>query len=377
MGKKIFILTGEPSGDKLAAKAIIKLKILKPDIQYLSVGGQHLKALGIKSLYDLKEVTYLGFTNVLFNIFKIKKKINETVNKIIEFDPDILFTVDSPDLTLRIAKKVKLLKPNIKTIHYVAPQVWLWREKRVKKIKNFIDHVLLLFNFEKKYFDKENIKTTFVGHPLLDNEVRNKVDLNYLANKHKKIISIFPGSRLSEINVLMPILINFIFLSQIKKDNFLYVFHTTHEFKAKVKNFLHESKLEDCEIISDENIKKEVLSKTIFAISKSGTVSLEISNARVPSIIIYKMNFINFFILKLLIKVKYANIFNIISNSEIIPELLQSRCNPDEIYEVFNSHMQNPELSKSQLLNCNKILSDMRINSLSSEKVANILISEF
>ncbi len=377
MGKKIFILTGEPSGDKLAAKAIIKLKILKPDIQYLSVGGQHLKALGIKSLYDLKEVTYLGFTNVLFNIFKIKKKINETVNKIIEFDPDILFTVDSPDLTLRIAKKVKLLKPNIKTIHYVAPQVWLWREKRVKKIKNFIDHVLLLFNFEKKYFDKENIKTTFVGHPLLDNEVRNKVDLNYLANKHKKIISIFPGSRLSEINVLMPILINFIFLSQIKKDNFLYVFHTTHEFKAKVKNFLHESKLEDCEIISDENIKKEVLSKTIFAISKSGTVSLEISNARVPSIIIYKMNFFNFFILKLLIKVKYANIFNIISNSEIIPELLQSRCNPDEIYEVFNSHMQNPELSKSQLLNCNKILSDMRINSLSSEKVANILISEF
>ena len=115
---------------------------------------------------------------------------------------------------------------------------------------------MLLFNFEKKYFDKENIKTTFVGHPLLDNEVRNKVDLNYLANKHKKIISIFPGSRLSEINVLMPILINFIFLSQSKKDNFLYVFHTTHEFKAKVKNFLHESKLEDCEIISDENIKK-------------------------------------------------------------------------------------------------------------------------
>ena len=379
MQKKIFILTGEPSGDKLAAKAIIKLKILKPDIQYLSVGGRHLKALGIKSLYDLKEVTYLGFTNVLCNIFKIKKKINETVNKIIEFDPDILLTVDSPDLTLRIAKKVKLLKPNIKTIHYVAPQVWLWREKRVKKIKNFIDHVLLLFNFEKKYFDKENIKTTFVGHPLLDNEIRNKVDLSYLANKHKKIISIFPGSRLSEINVLMPILINFIFLSQSKKDNFLYVFHTTHEFKAKVKNLLHESKLEDCEIISDENIKKEVLSKTIFAISKSGTISLEISNARVPSIIIYKMNFINFFILKLLVKVKYANIFNIISNSEIIPELLQSRCNPDEIYEVFNSHMQNPDLRESQLLNCDRILSDMRINSLSSssEKVANILISEF
>ena len=97
--KKIFILTGEPSGDKLASKVITKLKSSNPDIKYLSVGGEHLNALGIKSLYDLKEVTYLGFTKVLLNIFKIKKKINETVDKIIEFSPDILFRVDSPDFT--------------------------------------------------------------------------------------------------------------------------------------------------------------------------------------------------------------------------------------------------------------------------------------
>ena len=105
--KKIFILTGEPSGDKLASKVIIQLKNSKPDIEYLSVGGEHLKALGIKSLYDLKEVTYLGFTKVLLNVFKIKSKINETVKEIIKFKPDILFSVDSPDFTLRVAKEVK------------------------------------------------------------------------------------------------------------------------------------------------------------------------------------------------------------------------------------------------------------------------------
>jgi len=99
---------------------------------------------------------------------------------------------------LRVAKIVKKRNSNIKTIHYVAPQVWLWREGRVKKIKNFIDHVLLLFNFEKKYFDKVNINSSFVGHPLLDNEIKNKVDLSHLTYKNKKIISIFPGSRLSE-----------------------------------------------------------------------------------------------------------------------------------------------------------------------------------
>ena len=189
--KKIFILTGEPSGDKLASTVISKLKKTNPDIEYLSVGGIHLNSLGIKSIYDLKDVTYIGFTSVLFNLFKIRKKIDETVYKIIEFKPDILFSVDSPDFTLRVAEKVKKINPNIKTIHFVAPQVWVWREHRVKKLKNFLDHILLLFPFEKKYFDKENIKSTFTGHPLLEIVDRSKVDITQIIRNHKKIISVF------------------------------------------------------------------------------------------------------------------------------------------------------------------------------------------
>ena len=105
--KKIFILTGEPSGDKLASKVISKLKESNPEIKYLCVGGSHLNSLGIDSIFDLKEITYMGFTSVLINIFKIKNKINETVDEIIKFNPDILFTVDSPDFTLRVAERVK------------------------------------------------------------------------------------------------------------------------------------------------------------------------------------------------------------------------------------------------------------------------------
>ena len=172
--KKIFILTGEPSGDKLASTVISKLKKKKSDIEYLSVGGTHLNSLGIKSIFDLKEITYIGFTSVLLNIFKIKDRIDRTVEEIIKFNPDILFSVDSPDFTLRVAEKVKKINNKIKTVHYVAPQVWVWREKRVKKFKNFLDHILLLFDFERKYFDKENIPNTFVGHPLLENETQNK-----------------------------------------------------------------------------------------------------------------------------------------------------------------------------------------------------------
>ena len=126
--KKIFILTGEASGDKLASKVVSNLKNIDPTIEYLSVGGENLNKLGIKSIYNLKEITYLGFTNVILNIFKIKRKINETVQVIENFNPDILFTVDSPDFTLRVAEKVKRNNPKIKTIHYVAPQVWVWKE---------------------------------------------------------------------------------------------------------------------------------------------------------------------------------------------------------------------------------------------------------
>jgi lipid-A-disaccharide synthase len=172
--KKIFILTGEPSGDKLASTIISKLKSQNTDIEYLSVGGTHLGKLGIKSIFNLKDITYLGFTSVLFNIFKIRAKINMTVDEIIKFNPDILFSVDSPDFTLRVAERVKKLNNKIKTVHYVAPQVWIWRKNRVKKIKSFIDHILLLFNFEKKYFEKENIKNTFVGHPLIEKKRKCK-----------------------------------------------------------------------------------------------------------------------------------------------------------------------------------------------------------
>ena len=147
--KKIFILTGEPSGDKLAAKVISKLKIKDPSITYLCLGGEELKSLGINSISKLSEVTYLGFTRVLLNLFKINRKINETAKKILEFKPDILFSVDSPDFTLRVAEKVKNNSPNIKTIHFVAPQVWVWREGRVKKIKKFIDHICFYSNLKK------------------------------------------------------------------------------------------------------------------------------------------------------------------------------------------------------------------------------------
>ena len=371
--KKIFVLTGEPSGDKLASTAILKLQKDNKDINYLSVGGENLEKIGIKSIFELKEITYLGFTSVLLNLFKIKKRINQTVDEILKFEPDILFSVDSPDFTLRVAEIVKKRNPKIKTIHYVAPQVWIWRKSRVKKIKKFIDHILLLFDFEKKYFDDENIKNTFVGHPLIENKISNKTDINNFISKDKKIISIFAGSRKSETNVLLPILVDFINMMNKKDANYSFVFHATEENKEQIINFIRIKNIENIDVISNENMKSEILSKSVFAVCKSGTVSLQVCNANVPSIIIYKLNFINFMIFKLLVNVKFANIINIINNREVIPELLQNECNAKEIYNSVVYMLKNPDIRKKQLENCNQTLKGIRSKTSSSSEVASIL----
>ena len=272
--KKIFVLTGEPSGDKLASNVIKSLNDKKKDIEYLGVCGNNLKSLGIKSIYDQKDITYMAFTDVVFNFLKIKKKIDLTVNEVIKFNPSILLTVDSPDFSLRVSEKVKRINPKIKTIHFIAPKVWAWREGRVKKMKKFLDHILLLFNFEKKFFDKENLKNTFVGHPLLDSMEKDiNVEIKDFVEK-KNIVSLFPGSRESEIKILFPILINFIKKMNLKDNSYHYIFHSTQKFKEMLKNKLLTENLSNVEVVSDDKIKSQVLKKSIFAIVKSGTISL-------------------------------------------------------------------------------------------------------
>ncbi len=371
--KKIFVLTGEPSGDKLASEVIKELKKSKKDIEYLSVGGQHLNSIGIKSIYDQKDITYIAFTDILLNIFKIKGKINETVKKILDFNPDILFSVDSPDFTLRVSKIIKLNKPNIKTIHFIAPKVWAWREGRVKKMKSYLDHILLLFDFEKKFFDKEKLKNTFVGHPILDNTNNEKIEINELLKG--KIISIFPGSRLSELNSHVPILIEFIKKMNKKKNNYNYIFHATENSKDYLLKILKKNKLENVDIISNEKIKIATIKNSIFAIVKSGTVSLEVCKYGIPSIIIYKMNFLNFLIAKSFLKIKFANMINIINNKEVIPELLQQECNSNEIYKTVNYLLKTPKLINEQLKQVNKTIKELRSTTSSRNEASNVLLS--
>ena len=372
--KKIFVLTGEPSGDKLAAEVIKQINLKEKNIQYLSVGGENLKQLNIKSIFELKDITYIGITSVILNLFRIRKIINQTVEKVIKFNPDILFSVDSPDFSLRVAKKIKNINPKIKTIHYVSPQIWVWRKGRIKKFKNYIDHMLLLFNFEKKYYDAENMLSSFVGHPLLEIN-QDKKDISKIIPYGKKIISLFPGSRSSEINLILPILVDFIRLMNKKYNDYFFVFHTNNHQHDLVSSKLSSLEEDNYQVVSNTVIKENIIKNSFFAVVKSGTISLEICKYAIPSIIIYKMNPINFFLIKNMVNIKFANIINIINQKEIIPELLQNECNPKEIFNSVNYFIQNPDSIDQQKKLIKSTIGSMKNIGLPSLNAANIVLS--
>ena len=213
-----------------------------------------------------------------------------------------------------------------------------------------------------------------MGHPLLDKKMNESIQIDQFLDK-KNIISIFPGSRTSEIIHHMPILINFIKKMNIKDPNYNFIFHATDKNKELISSYVLNESIQNLEIINDDKIKTAVLKKSTFAVVKSGTVSLEVCKMNVPSIIIYKMNFINFYLAKFLLNIKFVNMINIINNREVIPELIQSECNADEIFKSVYYFLKKPDLISKQKDEIKKTLETLTSPSSSSEEASNIILS--
>jgi len=365
--KKIFIITGEPSGDKIASLVIKKIIEKSPEVKFLAIGGENIKSEKIDCVFDIKEIAYMGFIDVLKNLFAIKKKIDVAVKKIIEFNPDIIFSIDSPDFSFRVLRKVKNINNKIKTIHLVAPQVWAWRENRKKILYKFIDHLLLLFPFEKKYFEGF-IKNSFVGHPFFDYSV---FKINKLEKKKNKYFTLCPGSRNSELKVFMPI-----FTEVIKKINLSknFVFHipTSETNKNFIIDYLKKYNIENFIITTNEKDKNFYIKDSILTVSKSGTITLDICKNQCPLIVVYKTSWLNYLLIKPFVKTKFGNILNIIAQNEIIPELIQSKCNPDEIYKKAKGFIDDELLRKKLVDDYTKVLESIIVpNSL--ERISNYL----
>ena len=371
---KIVVITGEESGDYLGAALLSALeKLYDQKLDIYGIGGKALKNKGIKNFYDISEINVMGIVEVIPKIFHIKKIINNTVSKILDLKPDIILTIDSPDFTLRIAKKLKKKDDSLKIIHFVAPSVWMWRSGRIKTVKQSIDHLLTILPFEKEIFEKENIDTTFVGHPITEINVQDysSSKLNELSSNIKKeIMLILPGSRRKEVEKLLPIYLESIRQSH-WRDKFDIVIPATENMYELIKN-ISKNKFKDIEttILRNEEQKLKAFNHANYAITTSGTAALELSYFGIAYVSGYRFNALTYIIMSLLIKGKMGNLINIILNKMLIPELVQSECTPQNINLYMDKILNDSEYRNNILKQTKKAIDSLNIGSNTSEMAA-------
>ena len=346
---KVFIVAGELSGDLLGEGLIIELKKMTNDIEIFGVGGSKMIAQGLKPIFNIKFLSIMGIFEVILKIPKVIKLLNLAKSKIIEINPDIVITIDAPGFNFRLQKSIKSL--GIKQIHYVAPSVWAWKSYRAKKITKFLDHLLVLFPFEKKIFIKEGLNTTFVGHPIAFDGYynNNKFFLEKSLNeKALKKIVILPGSRMSEIKKLMPVFIKAAGLLNKNYKEIKFYIVTLPEYKTIIMEYFKNTNL-NFYITGSHDERYNIYSKADFALCASGTVTMELAKASTAMLVVYKLHFITWLILKAMVKVKTATIINILLKENVIPELFQKDVNEFNIHRIIKSYLDDDNLNKIQI----------------------------
>ena len=373
---KIFISAGELSGDILGEGLIIQLKkMTNNNIDIFGVGGDKMISQGLKPIFNIKFLSIMGIFEVLLKIPKILKLLKLTKRKIIEINPDIVITIDAPGFNFRLQKSIKNL--NFKRIHYVAPSVWAWKSYRAKKITKFLDHLLVLFPFEKKFFIKEGLRTTFVGHPIAfdDNFKKNIFFVEKSLNdKILKKVAFLPGSRLGEIKKLMPVFIKTAHLLNKDYNSIKFYIVTLNEYKPIVLKYFKNTNLNY--YITDKHEERyNIYTKVDFVLCASGTVTMEVAKASTAMLVVYKLNFITWAIVKAVVKVNTATIINILLKENVVPELFQKDVNEYNIHRIIKRYLNDTELKSSQINKLNIAISQLKNSTNPSYIAAKTVLS--
>ena len=355
---KVYLVAGEPSGDKLGAALIAELKNFATfDLDISGVGGPLMEDQGLASLFPIDDIAVIGIGEILAKYNFLKERINNTVDDILRLKPDVLITIDAPEFSLRVARMVRK-KIFVNTIHYVAPTVWAWRPKRAKKMSNYIDHILALFPFEPPYMEREGISCDFVGHPVADEKLPdrrlvNKFRKQYKISENDTLVAFLPGSRHSEVSRLMPIFNTVSSDLTSQRSNIKIVIVAAPTVKKLLEEILKKWASNVILVTNDDlsnnefqKLKRIVFASCDIALAASGTVSLELASTKTPMVIAYDMGFLSRIVFWLFIRVNSVNLVNLISNQITIPEFIGNNCKPNKISQALLNELDNPSTQK-------------------------------
>lgn len=332
---KIYIIAGEVSGDQIAARFVRSLKAQNPDVELRGIGGSLLAEQGLKSQFDIKEFAIMGLVEVLRHVPRLKRRMREIAEDIRAFQPDVLLTVDSPGLSLRIHKMFR--DAPFKQVHFVAPTVWAWKPWRAKHMAGYLDHLLVILPFEPPYFTVHGLATDFVGHPvteLLDLATpelylqQSPIQQDQDAPPRRVIIA--PGSRKGEVSKLLP---DFITVAQqlLADDPSLhFVVPTVETVEPMVRQMMREAGLPH-EVIVGQALRWSAFKAADLALVASGTIALELGLVGTPTVVAYRVNALTARIVKAVVKVEFASLINILNKRAIQPELLQWDFTPEAL----------------------------------------------
>ncbi len=352
--KRIAIIAGEASGDKIGADLIKKLS-LSYQLEIFGIGGEELSNLGLKSLFPYEDLSLIGPWAILKNIRKLNKKLKFTIKSITSYKPDILIIIDSPEFTQRVAKNIKKHLPGVPIINYVPPLVWVWRSYRARFMKKYISYILSIYPFEPEIYRELNgPPSLYVGNSLFDN-ILNKKHLEDGNNSENKIILFMPGSRTSEIDKLLePSIESFNYLAS-SGQNFKIKIPTFEKYKTKIEKSFSKYNL-DIDVVIDEQEKIKCFYSADVALVASGSATLELSAAKLPMVVIYKLNILNaIFAFLLNLNKHFISLPNLILKKNLVPELIQKDCNARNISKNMLELLNNETQRMDQMNGFNEI----------------------
>ena len=346
---RVGIVAGESSGDLLGAGLIAALKQRHPDAVFEGIGGPLMIAEGFTSHVPMERLAVMGLVEVLGRLFELLKVRRNLRNHFIANPPDVFIGIDAPDFTLGLEKKLK--RAGIKTVHYVGPQIWAWRQGRAKHIAAGIDLMLVLFPFEREFFAQHDVPVTFVGHPLADaidmdtpqQPARDKLNLD----PRDRVIGLLPGSRQSEARRLAPTFLQAANLCRTRISNGkIIVAAATDAGAAIIADAVAAAGIADVQIVTRQ--ARDVMAASDVILSASGTATLEVSLVKRPMVVAYKMANLTFRIARRLVKIDYIALPNLLAGRELVPEIIQQDATPENLAQALLRYFEAPELT-SQL----------------------------
>lgn len=365
MAKRVFILCGEASGDLHAANLVREWKEMDQDTVFQAWGGDRLIAENVPVLKHVKELSFMGFIEVLMHLFTILRNFKECKRSLMEFKPDAIILVDFPGFNLRMARWAK--EQGITVIYYISPQLWAWKQGRIKQVKRYVDFMYCILPFEKAFYARFNYKVSYFGHPLLDEIHRFKQQGFSLASSKHPTVALLPGSRLQEVRRKLPIM-----LAAVKNlEGYQVVIACSNQLPLEI---FEEFDVGNAQLVFGKTY--EVLQSSQFALVTSGTATLETALFRVPQVVCYKSNTLSYWIARQVVKIRYISLVNLILNEPLVEELIQHRCNERTIRAELNRLIQDDGYRNSMIVGYDRLIVELG-NQGASQRIAASMLETF